>query len=584
MLLFSCILCILLEVTVGVDKVFVANNNGVAEPYRINFIVDKKNESLPCQILSMSYVAKHRMLTNNRPIYVSSIPQSLSEEVGEKESDEHVVDVYAKTREIAESYFLERCSDWTFSTPEAGEDEVIPLIITGPPSNRIDVVFMGDGYTEGEVDQMESDIKRLVDDMFTGTTFAPYLPLFNIWIVFRPSVESGIGTGGVPKNTAFRLYRDGTELRGVYCANPAAARSACSLTGPNACDFPTLIGNSPFYGGLGGEFTISTSSETSGTIVLRHELGHNFGQVGEEYDGGSSYFGANFANSVANAENKWWEWLSQTPIDVQESQLRLQDYPWYLLENGPRSYTFSSNGAFDRWFLRFTASGCPEADSLRVILDGVALEWEGTGSEDRRFYSYYSTSGFSAGTHSLRFEQAFPPSGNFKRQLCSLTLHEYLDEPDFHWDEYYSAYRTWRQGGALAGYRPTNEYCLMRNMSSPHFCDICKETMWLQFFAKVSAIDNVTVTYNGPNVDVKLNAIGLAQFRSPQSSVTIPRESYVLKWSRNGVLVPSLDNVFEWSGVASQVSGTWIAYLDFITEEVRQDPNELLKFQETFVI
>jgi hypothetical protein len=46
-------------------------------------------------------------------------------------------------------------------------------------------------------------------------------------------------------------------------------------------DFPTLIGNDDYYGGLGGEFTISTRSLTSGTIVLRHELGHNLIYVGE---------------------------------------------------------------------------------------------------------------------------------------------------------------------------------------------------------------------------------------------------------------------------------------------------------------
>jgi hypothetical protein len=390
------------------------------------------------------------------------MPQLLSEEKGH-ESDT-LVQVYAVTKDIAEDYFRLQCKEYYTPPPsEKGlDDEVIPIISSGPPSNRIDLVFMGDGYTQAQRTQMLEDLRRLIFDMFGGTTFTPYLPLFNVWIVFRASVQSGIGTGGVPLNTAFRLYRDGTELRGVYPGNPQAARDACRATGPDACDFPTLIGNSPFYGGLGGEFTISTSSVTSGTIVLRHELGHNFGQVGEEYDGGSSYFGANFANSLPNANAKWSAWLSQTPIRAELSTLRLQDYPWYLLENGARSYTFNSDGTYHRWFLRFTASGCPEPESLRVTLDGVPLEWNALGSGDRRFYQYSGSSGFSQGGHTLRFEQVYPPTGNFKRQLCSLTLHEYMNEPEFHWEEFYSAYRTWRIGNVLAGYRPTNEYCLMR--------------------------------------------------------------------------------------------------------------------------
>lgn len=71
-------------------------------------------------------------------------------------------------------------------------------------------------------------------------------PLF----LFR--IQSGIGVPGLPGNTyahyvpldtrleeaginfpstAFGLYRDGTELRGVYYAEPEAARSACSPPG-----------------------------------------------------------------------------------------------------------------------------------------------------------------------------------------------------------------------------------------------------------------------------------------------------------------------------------------------------------------
>lgn len=130
---------------------------------------------------------------------------------------------------------------------------------------------MGDGYTKEEKDKFLGDMKRLHYEMFTGVTFSSYLPLFNIWAVYRSSVESGIGTHGKPKNTAYGLYRIGTELRGVYWSKPGNARQSCKATGPNACDYPTIIGNDPYYGGLGGEFTISTSSPTSGTVVLRHE-------------------------------------------------------------------------------------------------------------------------------------------------------------------------------------------------------------------------------------------------------------------------------------------------------------------------
>jgi hypothetical protein len=149
--------------------------------------------------------------------------------------------------------------------------------------------------------------------------------VFNTWAVYRPSVESGVGTHGRAKNTAFRLYRQGTQLRGLFPGNPGAARDACKKTGPNACDFATIIGNDPYYGGLGGEFAVSTESVTSGTIVLRHEFGHNFGKIGEEYDAGN-YFGANYASSLSEATSKWGKWLS-APAKAQNSANRINAYP-----------------------------------------------------------------------------------------------------------------------------------------------------------------------------------------------------------------------------------------------------------------
>ena len=57
--------------------------------------------------------------------------------------------------------------------------------------------------------------------------------------------------GGRAKDTVFGLYRDGTELRGIYCGNPNTAVETCKLTGDDACEFPSMIGNDPYYGGLG---------------------------------------------------------------------------------------------------------------------------------------------------------------------------------------------------------------------------------------------------------------------------------------------------------------------------------------------
>ena len=52
---------------------------------------------------------------------------------------------------------------------------------------------------------------------------------FNIWSVFEVSAETGIGVGGVPRDTAYRLYRDGTQLRGIFPGDAQNARDVCAL-------------------------------------------------------------------------------------------------------------------------------------------------------------------------------------------------------------------------------------------------------------------------------------------------------------------------------------------------------------------
>lgn len=199
-------------------------------------------------------------------------------------SQAQIVEVFAVKQSVARAFTESMCKSIEKveppSTVQQEDIEIRKIVDGGDQRNRIDVVFMGDGYTATERAQFFDDMERLTKEMFEGATFRSYLPLFNIWAVHVPSVESGIGYTG-PKNTPFRLYRERGQLRGIYPGNSSYARQVCTMTGASGCDYPSIIGNDDFYGGLGGEFVISTKSERTGTVVLRHEMGHNFVNVGE---------------------------------------------------------------------------------------------------------------------------------------------------------------------------------------------------------------------------------------------------------------------------------------------------------------
>eukprot|EP00736_Rhodelphis_marinus_P014475 Rmarinus@m.7591 len=535
-----------------------------------------------CNVLS-SESAQHRLVTTGNPVVQRRCTQS-DEHVCVSKED--IVEIFAESQDVLPT-IDSFCSTVTSHIAEEAsvvKDEVFEIVKSGDPANRIDVVFLGDGYTEDQREDFVTDMHRLKDDMWGDDTFATYLPVFNVWGVFRPSAESGIGVGGKPKDTAFGLYRDGTELRGIYCSKPMAARSACRSTGSNACDFPSLIGNDEYYGGLGGEFAISTRSETSGTIVLRHEFGHNFGNVGEEYDGGSVYSGANAATTLEQAKSKWGHWMSDVDnARAEDALIRVQDYAWYDLAQGPYEVEFESDGTYARYLLSFSASGVEYDDTLKVSVDGTPLTFTSLGNLDRGFHEYYVEETLSAGTHKLVFESGYPPASDMIRQLCSLTLIEYKGEPEFHFgSEYIGAYPTWNVYNRLVAYRSNNELCLMRNMTSTTFCDVCTENMWLQFFARMELIDDVVVAKDGDMAHVSVNVVPLGQFRPEDQRRQ--GEEVTIEWFHGGQKRLDLMNEQEWSLPLTEADGMWTVTVHFTTPEVREDPKGLLTSQEHFRI
>lgn len=173
----------------------------------------------------------------------------------------------------------------------------------GPSVLMVDLVFLAEGYASTERDRFVEDVKRLTHEVFTAPSaaFYSYSPIFNIRGVFLPSQMTGVGRSK-PQDTAFQLYREGQTFRSILptqtnafdsyrkadaaalCA-PFSAAPISSVDEQATADFVVLLVNDANYGGLGDRIAIISASKTSGALALRHELGHNFMNVGEEYDG-----------------------------------------------------------------------------------------------------------------------------------------------------------------------------------------------------------------------------------------------------------------------------------------------------------
>ncbi len=449
-------------------------------------------------------------------------------------------------------------------------EEVRTFVNSGPSANRIDLVFMGDGYTEGEKQKFFDDAKRLTDEMFVGKTFSTYLPVFNVHAVFKPSNTSGIGKGS-PKDTAYGLYREGVTLRAIFPTNASAARRSCSQA--PGCDYPIIMANDPYYGGLGGEFAITTSSIQSGTKVLRHELGHNFGRVGEEYDGGG-YFGANNSSSLNSVS--WKHWLSGT-LRAEPMQALYVGWPWHNLDKGPFKATMRSQGNAGFYEIQYGAVGIETDDTLEMTFGGQSIPTPSNGHPDRDFKEFFHQGGLSAGSHTLELKEKVTDGDNW---LSDLTVYEY--GADYKFDpEHIGAYPVFMSAGVVGGYRPTHETCLMRNMNSHRFCSVCKENNWMHFLTKMTMVDDVAVTpLADGKVKVRVSIPPLGQFRP----TPLAGEMVEITWKKDGQIVPLLMNQQEWEATRVESEGDWSVSVRFITPEVRKDPRNLLTAEEEFSI
>ncbi|KAH7320682.1 IgA peptidase M64-domain-containing protein [Stachybotrys elegans] len=459
--------------------------------------------------------------------------------------------------------------------------EIRPLIVTGPSSNRVDLIFFGDGYTEDEKDKFFDDAMILATNLTDGQTFADVLPLMNFWAGFSASNESGVGVGGRPRDTVYGLYRDGTELRGVYYSKASVARAACQST--DACDYPILLGNDPYYGGLGGTFTVVTASPANGPAVLRHELGHSIIGVGEEYDGGQVYRGVNAATSVNSVPWRNWYTNPATEPKIQRNNMPIQAYPWTLLDaSRPWSTTFTSAGTYDSFLLQFSISGVTATSDLRVELDGRDVGWEVNPivGLDRWIYNMKFNESLAPGRHTLSYT-LLNEEIEGTAQLCNLEIVEYGDDPEeFTFEsQYHSLFPTYSATNSTT-YRPTNDHCLMRTMHSPNFCDACIEGLWWSLLRPLSFFDSVTQVPEADGfTNVTLTLLPLAEFRE------IPRgaEAYTILWyGANSQPLAEWTN--QTTALISQDLSQVSVQVSFWTEQVRSDPSGVLSDRRTITI
>ncbi len=199
----------------------------------------------------------------------------------------------------------------------------------GPSSNRLDIVFVCDGYLAQELDLYAAHVAVGLNNLLSQEPFLSYSTYFNAHRVDVISNESGVDNdpvNGILRDTALDMGFWCQGIERLLCVNVNAAYAYAG----NAPDIDTVlaVANSTKYGGAGyttSDLATYSGGNTLAAEVAIHELGHSLGNLADEYDynDGAVYNGPERPEpnvsiltepEMADSGTKWAGWLGDPGV------------------------------------------------------------------------------------------------------------------------------------------------------------------------------------------------------------------------------------------------------------------------------
>jgi hypothetical protein len=163
--------------------------------------------------------------------------------------------------------------------------KVVNSFVSGDPHVKADIAIIAEGYTREEEDKFRKDLKRFTNTFLKEDPFKSHREHFNIYGVFKPSMQSGIDE---PRHGVFRssavsaTFNSMGSERYVLTEDNKALRDIARHVPYDAL---YIMINHHRYGG-GGIYnfycTFTTDNQWSEYLMM-HEFGHSFFALADEY-------------------------------------------------------------------------------------------------------------------------------------------------------------------------------------------------------------------------------------------------------------------------------------------------------------
>ena len=165
------------------------------------------------------------------------------------------------------------------------ENQVDAIHESGDPSQKVDLLLLGDGYTAEEHDAFIAKAHELTEILFATSPFKERKGEFNVWALAPASAESGVSR---PSTNTYRdspigaTYDSFRSERYVLTFDNKKMRRVASST---PYDFVEILTNTETYGGGGiyGLFSTAAANSEWAAYLFVHEFGHHFAGLADEY-------------------------------------------------------------------------------------------------------------------------------------------------------------------------------------------------------------------------------------------------------------------------------------------------------------